>query len=158
MLIAGISNGTNVLRKHNGLERLRLVFVRAHNVLKLLLRIFELKIKFSFYDLPCSFPIKHSVSFYFIFSLFKLLSHSLRWFGWSFARSCVRFNGLHIFVCLLVCCCCYIFLYVRARIPGFATVRKKNFWLTKISGHINVLQLRNKGQTQTNCTQWQFIV
>lgn len=29
-----------------------------HNVLKLLLRIFELKIKFAFYDLPCSFPIK----------------------------------------------------------------------------------------------------
>lgn len=58
-------NGEHELSKHNGLEPLKLVFMRkrerervVHNVLELLLRIFELKIKFAFYDLPCSFPIK----------------------------------------------------------------------------------------------------
>lgn len=38
----------------------------------LLLQIFKLKIKFSFYDLPCSFPIKHSVLFSFFFSFLSL--------------------------------------------------------------------------------------
>lgn len=120
-------NGEHELSKHNGLEPLKLVFMRkrereregvVHNVLKLLLRIFELKIKFAFYDLPCSFPIKRIfrrlrfIYLFISFSLLKLLFLSTYHFlsHTTCIRSFVRFLGLSFL------------MRTNARIPNFATV------------------------------------
>lgn len=113
-------------------------------------RIFELKIKFSFYDLPCSFPIKHSVVLLFnYFSLLKVVCpFHARSQMHKFARSIVLHERERAslgprFVFFSLCA-------LNARIPDAATVKfliDQNFW-----AH-HILQLRNKGQTERHTTK-----
>lgn len=121
-----------VKKKHNGLEQLNQHFLREKEraieceyimCWKLLLRIFELKIKFSFYDLPCSFPIKHFISLIFFPCWSIYLLHS------TFRSLCLMFSFLpqRMHVCNECMCVCIYFFNARsnARIPDFATHKKK---------------------------------
>lgn len=132
-----------------------------------MLRIFKLKIKFSFYDLPCSFPIKHSdfVSFLFIpcsnhlsLSLAhkQFLSPSI--FLPYFIHSPVC--GPLIFFLLLVRTKC-----TNARIPDAATAKEKEkkmymFDWPKFLGanHICNYEIKDKQRhevhTITNLCDW----
>lgn len=133
------NSGEHELRKHNGLERLKLVLRESEREGECMMcsnYCYELKIKFAFYDLLFSFPVRRFVFLFiylfFFLSLLKLLSHfsslSLS-IGRSLARS---LNRLFAFSD-------YLLMRANARIPNFATAKTilidQNFWAHHICNY-----------------------
>lgn len=133
---------------------------QAHS---LLLRIFKLKIKFSFYDLPCSFPIKHSVFLSFRSFLFYDFFPCSYHLSLSLARAQIislplDLSSLFLFSCRFANRCystVFSFSCAHKCLNSWRchSEREKSvygmFDWPKFLGANHNLQLRHKGQTET---------
>lgn len=133
--------------------------------LTLLLRILKLKIKFSFYDLPCSFPIRHSVVFSFLSCRFiVVVVVAVSWITCPFRSRAQNKNcspPLSFFLVLFVRRIGgSLFSSAQMRwIPDTANTARQSknkrtvyysmFDWPKFLGANHNLQLRNKGQTES---------